>query len=204
MTLSELAEKHNTDKFYLHNFCDFYEKNLPKEVSKLWEIGILDGASLRMWSEYYPNAKIIGFDINDKSQLEFENNVSTKLLDQSNIYQLTELSKIKDVDIIIDDGSHIIGHQIMTFEILFNSLKTGGKYIIEDLHTSTNMFSTYEFKNNKGTLQYLNDISQNIIPEGYPGQIQTKNIIENIKNIQIFTNVGTDKGRSITSIIEHK
>lgn len=202
--LSEIAKKYNTDKFYLHNFCDFYEKNLPKEVSKLWEIGILDGASLRMWSEYYPNAKITGFDIENKTHLEFNDKIETVILDQGNINQLAELSKIKDIDIIVDDGSHIINHQIMTFEMLFNSLKSGGKYIIEDLHTSTNMFSTYEFKNNKGALQYLNDISQNIIPEGYPGQIQTKNIIENIKNIQIFTNVGTDKGRSITSIIEHK
>lgn len=202
--LSEIAEKYNTDKFYLHNFCDFYEKNLPKEVSKLWEIGILDGASLRMWSEYYPNAKITGFDIENKTNLEFNDKIETVILDQGNINQLAELSKIKNIDIIVDDGSHIINHQIMTFEMLFNSLKSGGKYIIEDLHTSTNMFSTYEFKNNKGALQYLNDISQNIIPEGYPGQIQTKNIIENIKNIQIFTNVGTDKGRSITSIIEHK
>lgn len=39
----------------------------------------LDGASLRMWSEYYPNAKIIGYDIEDKSSLSFNDNVSVKL-----------------------------------------------------------------------------------------------------------------------------
>lgn len=204
MTLSELGKKYNTDKYYLHNFCDFYEINLKKDIKILWEIGILDGASLRMWSEYYPKANIVGFDINDKSDLEFNERINTVLLDQSNIYQLVELSKVKDIDIIIDDGSHIINHQIMTFEILFDSLKSGGQYIIEDLHTSTELWSTYGYENNKGTLQYLNDIITNIVPTGYPGQIRTKQIIDSIANIKIFTNVGTDKGRSITSIIEHK
>lgn len=204
MTLSELGKKYNTDKYNLHNFCDFYEINLKKDIKILWEIGILDGASLRMWSEYYPKANIVGFDINDKSDLEFNERINTVLLDQSNIYQLVELSKVKDIDIIIDDGSHIINHQIMTFEILFDSLKSGGQYIIEDLHTSTELWSTYGYENNKGTLQYLNDIITNIVPTGYPGQIRTKQIIDSIANIKIFTNVGTDKGRSITSIIEHK
>lgn len=204
MTLSELGKKYNTDKYYLHNFCDFYERNLKKDIKNLWEIGILDGASLRMWSEYYPKANIVGFDINDKSNLEFNERIKPVILDQSNIYQLVELSKVKDIDIIIDDGSHIINHQIMTFEILFDSLKSGGQYIIEDLHTSTELWSTYGYENNKGTLQYLNDIITNIVPTGYPGQIRTKQIIDNIADIKIFTNIGTDKGRSITSIIEHK
>lgn len=204
MTLSELGKKYNTDKYYLHNFCDFYERNLKKDIKILWEIGILDGASLRMWSEYYPNAKITGFDIDDKSQLDFESKVETVILDQSDIYQLTDLSKTKDVDIIIDDGSHIIRHQIMTFEVLFDSLKSGGQYVIEDLHTSTGLWSTYGFENNKGTLQYLNDIITYNFPKNYPGQIRTDKVVENIANINIFTNMGTDKGRSITAIIEHK
>ena len=205
MILKELGEKYNTDKFYLHHFCDFYEKNLKKDISNLWEIGVLDGASLKMWSEYYPNANIVGFDINDKSELDLPKNVKTILLDQGNVYQLAELAKIKDIDIIIDDGSHIINHQIMTFEILFDSLKSGGQFVLEDLHTSTNLWGeAYGYKNNKGALQYLMDILQNIPPTGYPGQIRTDKIIEQIANIQIYSNVGTDKGRSITSIIEHK
>ena len=65
--LHDLGIKYHTDKAYLHNFCNDYEKLLRKDVKTLWEIGILDGASLRMWSEYYPNAKIIGYDIEDKS-----------------------------------------------------------------------------------------------------------------------------------------
>jgi len=204
--LNDLGIKYHTDKAYNHKFCDLYEKNFNKEISNLWEIGILDGASLRMWSEYLPNANITGFDIEDKSSLSFNKNVNVKLLDQSNKEQLEKLSnENKDIDIIIDDGSHIIEHQIMTFELLFNSLKSGGQYIIEDLHTSTNLCNcnTYKFFNNKGTLQYLNDILINNIPKDYPGQLNTLNIIDKIKNIQIIGNFDTNEKRSLTSIITH-
>ena len=203
--LNKLGMKYHTDKAYCHKFCDFYEQNLNKDISKLWEIGVLDGASLRMWSSYYPLAQITGFDIIDKSSLKFNDNVTVKLLDQGNKEQLEKLANENtDIDIIIDDGSHIIEHQIMTFEILFNSLKSNGQYILEDLHTSTDLFNEFNYSNNKGALQYLNDIIQNIVPNGYPGQCKTEEVIKQIKSINIFTNVGTDKGRSITAIITKK
>lgn len=204
--LHELGIKYHTDKAYLHNFCNDYEKLLRKDVKTLWEIGILDGASLRMWSDYYPNAKIIGYDIEDKSSLSFNDNVSVKLLDQSNKSQLSELAKQTDIDIIVDDGSHIIQHQILTFEMLFNCLKSGGQYILEDLHTSTNVHNAndYRFYNNKGALQYLLDILSNNIPVNYPGQTNTQQVIDSIDKIQIIGNLTTNNKRSITAVITKK
>lgn len=201
--LHDLGIKYHTDKAYLHNFCNDYEKLLRKDIKTLWEIGILDGASLRMWSEYYPNAKIIGYDIEDKSSLSFNDNVSVKLLDQSNKSQLSELAKQTDIDIIVDDGSHIIQHQILTFEMLFNCLKSGGQYILEDLHTSTNVHNANDYRiyNNKGALQYLLDIISNNVPANYPGQTNTQQVIDNIDKIQIIGNLTTDNKRSITAII---
>lgn len=201
--LHDLGIKYHTDKAYLHNFCNDYEKLLSKDIKTLWEIGILDGASLRMWSEYYPNAKIIGYDIEDKSSLSFNDNVSVKLLDQSNKSQLSELAKQTDIDIIVDDGSHIIQHQILTFEMLFNCLKSGGQYILEDLHTSTNVHNANDYRiyNNKGALQYLLDIISNNVPVNYPGQTNTQQVIDNIDKIQIIGNLTTDNKRSITAII---
>lgn len=201
--LHDLGIKYHTDKAYLHNFCNDYEKLLRKDIKTLWEIGILDGASLHMWSEYYPNAKIIGYDIEDKSSLSFNDNVSVKLLDQSNKSQLSELAKQTDIDIIVDDGSHIIQHQILTFEMLFNCLKSGGQYILEDLHTSTNVHNANDYRiyNNKGALQYLLDIISNNVPVNYPGQTNTQQVIDNIDKIQIIGNLTTDNKRSITAII---
>jgi demethylmacrocin O-methyltransferase len=39
-------------------------------------------------------------------------------------------------DIIIDDGSHVNGHVIETFKIMFPKLKDGGVYVIEDIQTA--------------------------------------------------------------------
>ena len=39
-------------------------------------------------------------------------------------------------DVIIDDGSHLSFHQLFTFHHLFDALKDGGIYVIEDVHTS--------------------------------------------------------------------
>lgn len=39
-------------------------------------------------------------------------------------------------DVIIDDGSHVPSHQMISFEVLFGALKPGGLYIFEDIETS--------------------------------------------------------------------
>ena len=39
-------------------------------------------------------------------------------------------------DLIVDDGSHQVVHQLRSFEILFPLLAPGGVYVVEDMHTS--------------------------------------------------------------------
>lgn len=205
MNLHELGVKYNTDKSFEHNFCEKYEKLLPTKIDTLVEIGILDGGSLNMWAEYYKDAKILGYDILDKKDLTFLPNITTSILDQGNLEQLLQLSKeLNDIDVIIDDGSHVIEHQIKTFETLFNSLKSDGIYILEDLHTSTNIYRGYGLSNNKGTLQYLSNIIENIVPTNYPGQFQTNKIFNQIKSVDIIANYNVHNQRSITALVTHK
>ena len=50
-----------------HNYLDFYEDNLnffQNETFTMLEIGGLNGASLAMWSKYFPNARVVCVDIN--------------------------------------------------------------------------------------------------------------------------------------------
>ena len=67
-SLDKIAKAKGTDKSSeLHNYCEKYEKYLPfnrLEPLTFLEIGVLDGESLATWREYYPNATIIGIDIN--------------------------------------------------------------------------------------------------------------------------------------------
>jgi hypothetical protein len=60
------------------------------------------------------------------------------VLDQSDSNQLSKFVSEVDYkfDIIIDDGSHQMADQQLTFYYLSKVLKKGGIYIIEDLHTS--------------------------------------------------------------------
>jgi len=46
------------------------------------------------------------------------------------------IEEIGEVDIILDDGSHIVKHMIFSFNLLFSSVKKGGLYVIEDLRTT--------------------------------------------------------------------
>lgn len=135
MNLQQIGLKHNTDKATFHKYLDFYEKHLPDRTFKgrLLEIGIMDGASMRMWREYYPNAEIVGIDTGLQVDLRIDG-VSLLELDGTKPKDLEPLGLF---DIIIDDGSHMTKDQQKSFEHLFyNQLTPGGLYIIEDLHTS--------------------------------------------------------------------
>lgn len=121
------------------NFTPIYEQYLESvrnDIKSIVEIGVENGNSLKMWSEYFPNAKIYGIDINDKSQFNTDR-IKCFKADQSNKEQLLDVFKeIGNVDMIVDDGSHVIKHQLLTFGALFKHLNSNGFYWIEDLHTS--------------------------------------------------------------------
>jgi hypothetical protein len=89
-----------------------------------------------MWNEYFNgNINITGFDI-EEAFLQFNskyNNINIVIGDQSNELDLQKL-KDKKYDIIIDDGYHASKHQQISFKTLWDSVKSNGYYIIEDLH----------------------------------------------------------------------
>lgn len=140
MTLDEIGVKYGTGKSSLyHGFLAHYERALQgKEVKSVFEIGIGKGAmSLRMWSEFFPQAMVYGID-NEKEFLINEGNIRSFFCDQSNpkwIRQILQDNKIVP-DIFIDDGSHIWSFQISTYNVIWPLLNSESIYIVEDLHTS--------------------------------------------------------------------
>lgn len=163
MLLNDIGLKYDADKSSrFHNYLDFYQKHLPKRNFKgrLLEIGVMDGLSMKMWREYYPDAEIVGIDIYDKSHLynsDWQVPDSVKLLkvDGTDPEQVKPLGMF---DIIIDDGSHYWADQQKSFELLYYSqLNKSGVYIIEDLWTSH-----IEFYNNAkmNTLDYLKKLEK--------------------------------------------
>lgn len=98
------------------------------------------GASLKSWRDFFPNSKIIGLDINEEVLFEDER-IKCFYTDQSNEITLEKtISNINtyyneniEYDLIIDDGSHVKEHMILTFETYKKYLTSGGLYIIEDI-----------------------------------------------------------------------
>jgi hypothetical protein len=129
MTLDELSVKYGTDKGSLkHHYMEFYEQHLPKNPKKLLEIGVLDGASIRMWHEWFPDCEIHGLDLFTDGIPDIEG-ITWHQGNQCDFVLLDKLRN-ENFDIIIDDGSHGSRDQMMTFFGLFN----GKHYFIEDIH----------------------------------------------------------------------
>ena len=218
--LTILANKYTSDKGTeygsRHGFTEVYGKYFNdfkyKEINIL-EIGINDGSSLKMWYDYFPNANIYALDIDDKTIFSNER-IACGILDQSNKDHLKYFSEEINMkfDIILDDGSHHISDQQLTFGYLFPLLNESGLYIIEDLHTSLCEFGTIVYgramENNlektNTTLTYLKNKPYNSM---YLNEEQNTYIQNNIKEVLIYetdnSNVPDDyKNKSITSIIK--
>ena len=83
-----------------------------------------------MWSEYFPNSKIIGVEIEKINYVPSNNRITVIKGDATDS---KTFSSIESLDVIIDDGSHVFTDQIFTFAILYHKLKYKGLYIIEDV-----------------------------------------------------------------------
>ncbi len=153
--LCELAYKYGTDKCpqIKHNYTPFYYKLLKdkqKSIKKVLEIGLgteyvwqkyptrIDGASLYLWRDFFPNAQIFGADI--LTELVFKDGrIETFQCDQSKIEDLKNLIQKtgSDIDLFVDDGSHIPNDQVLTCLTLMPMLKKDVIYIIEDVADPT-------------------------------------------------------------------
>jgi len=144
--LNKLGRIYGTDKIGTHFYTPHYQTHLRRFKYKrinLLEIGVGGyenpyggGRSLRMWKKYFPFGKIFSLDIYDKSALQ-ENRIKIfkgSQVDKNFLDKVIEVTG--EIDIIIDDGSHINEHVIETFNLLFPKLKDGGIYVIEDTQTS--------------------------------------------------------------------
>ena len=67
MDLEKLFNKFNSDKInhQYHKIYHSYFNSLKLKSLNILEIGVADGSSLKAWSEYFKNSKIIGIDIKD-------------------------------------------------------------------------------------------------------------------------------------------
>ena len=149
-TLDELFHYYGSDKANTfkktqgqgHGFSKFYAKHLKhlkqKEI-KILEVGSYAGASAAAFIKYFKNCSVYCFDINISKFIFSSKNIYVYGLDVNNEKELKKVLKKISLksnsdffDIIIDDGSHYLNDILFSLKTLFEYMKKGGIYIIED------------------------------------------------------------------------
>ncbi|MEE2682198.1 MAG: class I SAM-dependent methyltransferase [Planctomycetota bacterium] len=154
----EVSADSNPYNWPSHNYADFYSLVFGlrrNDVETVIECGLgtnnaalessmgvdgKPGASLRMWRDYFPNANIVGCDI-DSDILFSEERIKTFCCDQTSTESIHAFLKDAEidpgsVDVIIDDGLHEYSAGICFFENMIGCLRADGIYIIEDVNHS--------------------------------------------------------------------
>jgi hypothetical protein len=152
--LCKLAVQYGVDKapminhYYTQGYWRLF-RSKRMQVQSMLEIGIGNenamlkwvghsyrpGASLRMWKEFFPAAHIYGCDIVPQVMIRNQDRITTFVTDQSSKESLLHtIRKIGTCDLILDDGSHQLEHQQISFRTLWPSVNPNGMYIIEDIH----------------------------------------------------------------------
>ena len=129
--LCDIAKKYDTDKCAIrsprhkskidpghsHPYSIFYYdffRTQSNDVLKLAEVGILNGSSLKMWRDFFPNSQIFGYDNNEeflKKSASYNFNVSKMDIKfRSSIN--AALAMHGPFDIIIEDTTHMFDDQI--------------------------------------------------------------------------------------------
>jgi len=170
---------------YKHkHYQRIYEEHLARFIDKpitLVEIGIGYGGSLQMWKSFLGSqCSIIGIDKHDHLCFE-DTQIHCIASDEANILSLG----LKDIDIFIDDGSHICSNQINTLNSMFPMIKHGGVYIVEDTHTSYR--EDYGGGYNKpGTfIQYCKSLIDSLHHQE-DERIESPSFIQSIDSIQFY------------------
>lgn len=207
--LDSLAIKYNTDKSSEnHNYTKTYDKyfcNIKDEFKNVLEIGVLNGSSLKMWEEYFSNAIIYGIDMNPDCK-QYESGRRKVIISKQDDEKLIK-ENIKDknliFDTIIDDGSHVSAHQISSFHLLFDSLKSGGLYIIED--TCCSYWSSHEggYKKSDTAIEYFKEKVDDVNFFGFKGELydRRKEYITSLKNELTFFEKNVNSIHFYNSII---
>ncbi|KAK1738209.1 hypothetical protein QTG54_010878 [Skeletonema marinoi] len=147
----------STDKTWRHGYHWFYGRHLHRYRGKknlaILEIGSRRGDSALAWKEYFgsnANIDMITYGGNNDSH-KFDNptincandescgRIHTFYCDQSDAERLEKeviAARPDGWDVVIDDGSHVPAHNIISFEVLWKHVRPGGVYVVEDIETS--------------------------------------------------------------------
>lgn len=141
---SELAESgYETDKGSVHSYIEVYEEILApyrNTASNIIEIGVFKGNSIIMWDVYF-SCQVHGIDCSitpldgmaDLRPMIENSSRKIHILDATDEAQIEKEFGDTKWDVVIDDGSHLVQHQVQTINIFKDRMNKGGIIVLEDI-----------------------------------------------------------------------
>jgi hypothetical protein len=145
MSLVDIADNSRTDKNTCHSYLPLYQKLLAskKETAKnVLEVGICDGGSIKLWSDFFAKATVHGLDIMNVDAVwdGIKNHERIVLHTSTDAYNNdffvdTFLKTNTKFDFMLDDGPHTL-ESMKQFIRLYSQIMTdNGILIIEDVQS---------------------------------------------------------------------
>lgn len=134
-----LNNSHKRLHKWVHYF-DIYEKHFARFRNcspVILELGVMGGGSLEMWKDYFGlGANVIGVDINPECKMHEAEGIEIFIGSQDDPDLINKIfTKYPRIDIVLDDGSHIMKHMISSFNLIYDRVQQNGVYAVEDTHT---------------------------------------------------------------------
>lgn len=144
MTPSEALRRHGSDKVIDHSYGPVYDSLFglrQSPIRAILEVGVLEGASLRGWADAFPEAIVYGLDVRLVPQQPSERIrvAQADTADPASIARALPALGLAPyaLDAIIDDAAHTFRDQIAALMLLWDFLRPGGLYVIEDIAPSS-------------------------------------------------------------------
>ena len=184
-------------------YADVYEELLTPFKDKdiiLVEIGISHGGSLQVWKHFLGSkVKIYGIDNKIQTFYTEDQIIDNYFADQLDIESLKKVP-IPEIDIFIDDASHISKGQINTFEVFFPCMRSNGLYIVEDIGTSYREDYGGGFRKYDSFIEYCKNIIDVLQINEWgaiiPQADNMKSVVGHL--IPIYDNILFEKVKSVT------
>tara|TARA_R110000787_G_scaffold84079_16_gene180503 strand:- start:2894 stop:3727 length:834 start_codon:yes stop_codon:yes gene_type:complete len=130
------------------HYFDIYHRHFQKFRGRkitVLEIGVFSGGSIGMWQDYFGDGcQFHGIDILASCKTYENENVRIHIGDQGDrSFWKRMRQEIPAIDIIIDDGSHVPEHQIISMEEMLPHVSPGGVYLCEDTYSVGNQFHDF-------------------------------------------------------------
>ena len=145
MSLEEIVNNSRTDKNTTHSYLSLYQKLLisKKETAKnVLEVGISQGGSIKLWSDFFTNANVYGLDTMNIANVweDIKNNEKIILHTSTDAYNTDFfityfLNKNIKCDFMLDDGPHSLESMKQFIKLYSQIMTNDGILIIEDIQS---------------------------------------------------------------------